>query len=343
MSFFRNFPIVNYKFGNEISTTLFQNLTSYIDLIDQVTDDAAFYETYTIIDGERPDSVSYKLYNSVNYYWTFALLNEKIRTQGWPLTTQQIYSLSKEYYPNLTLTTSRSLHGEFYAGDIVATQPFTNPTFKAKILEKNLDLGQIVVKPILEVRTITITDAGSGYTTAPTVTVTGGSGTGATLQAFLTGDSVSSISILTGGEDYLTTPTVTISSPNISNGVRATATVSVSTNNISGNTNLYSQKNIPDTRLWQSDLVYAKLMSTSTVQYNSVHHYENANGDWMDLDVNLSGGGVQNSSFATAGLTPITYLDRLVSQNDELAQIKIFKPRVASQIDIEFQKLLRTK
>ena len=36
MSFFSNFPIVDYKFGNEVDTSLFQNLTVYVDLIDQV-------------------------------------------------------------------------------------------------------------------------------------------------------------------------------------------------------------------------------------------------------------------------------------------------------------------
>ena len=106
---------------------------------------------------------------------------------------------------------------------------------------------------------------------------------------------------------------------------------------------MYSQEDEPDTRLWQNDLVYAKLMSRATVQYNSIHHYENANGEWVDLNVNVSGGGVNNSLVATSALTPITYLDRLIAQNTELAQIKVFKPRVASQIDIEFQKLLRKK
>ena len=151
MSFFRNFPIIGYRFGDEENPALFQNITSYIDLIDQISDDTAFYEYYNIIGGERPDVLSYKLYNTVNYYWTFFLLNDKLRIQGWPLTNQEIYKLAKEYYPNTTLLTNESMFGEFYVGDIVATKPFNNPTFKALILEKNYDLGQMVVKPLQEV------------------------------------------------------------------------------------------------------------------------------------------------------------------------------------------------
>ena len=75
MSFFRNFPVVNYRFGDEVNTNLFQNLSAYIDMIDQISDDVAFYEKYTIMDGERPDVLSYKLYGTIDFYWSFFLLN----------------------------------------------------------------------------------------------------------------------------------------------------------------------------------------------------------------------------------------------------------------------------
>ena len=56
MSYFRNFPVVGYNFGNEIDTTLFQNITAYVDLIDQESDNATQYEYYEIMDNERPDA-----------------------------------------------------------------------------------------------------------------------------------------------------------------------------------------------------------------------------------------------------------------------------------------------
>jgi len=51
MTFFSNYPIVDYTFGNELTTALFQNITTYIDLVDQVSDDAALYENFFITDG----------------------------------------------------------------------------------------------------------------------------------------------------------------------------------------------------------------------------------------------------------------------------------------------------
>jgi hypothetical protein len=60
---------------------------------------------------------------------------------------------------------------------------------------------------------ITILDPGCGYSNAPTVTIQGGGGNGATARAVLAGDRVSSIQISNGGCCYTNVPTVIIESP----------------------------------------------------------------------------------------------------------------------------------
>ena len=82
MTLFANYPLVDYRFGDEVATSVFQNITTYVDLIDQVADDAALYEYYFIPDGMRPDVLSYELYGTIDYYWTFFLLNDNLRQQG---------------------------------------------------------------------------------------------------------------------------------------------------------------------------------------------------------------------------------------------------------------------
>ncbi len=74
------------------------------------------------------------------------------------------------------------------------------------------------------VTNITVTAGGSGYTTAPTVVITG-SGTGATATANLTGDAVSSVTITNPGTGYLTPPTISFTGGG-GTGAAATATVS---------------------------------------------------------------------------------------------------------------------
>ena len=71
------------------------------------------------------------------------------------------------------------------------------------------------------VGSITVTAGGSGYTTAPTVSLTGGGGTGATATAVLAGSAVTSITITAGGSGYTTAPTVSITG---GGGSGATAT-----------------------------------------------------------------------------------------------------------------------
>ena len=350
MSFFKNFPSVKYQFGDAGDAAWFNDITAYVDLIDQISDDASYYETYTIQDGERADIVSYKLYNTPDYYWMFYLLNERLRTQGWPLSQYELTARAKEYYPNTVLVTNRSMHGEFYIGDVVASKDpirgFVDPEFKATILSKDLDLGQLVVNPIYEVRSFTVTNTGNGYSEPPLITITGGGGTGAAAQAILDSDRVDQIVVLSGGDGYTTVPTITISAPELPRGENAVATAQLSSNTIADNSILWSQKNVVNTDLWDDDNTDLRSLYVNATrdQWNAVHHYEtlDSDGTWVDLSINSNGVGVDNiSTVGLAGKTPITYLDRLIEQNNALSTINIFKPDVANQINAEFQKLLR--
>ena len=99
-NYFRNFPIVDYKFGDESSTTRFQHLGTYVDIIDQVKDYSVYYQSYNIRNGERPETLSYALYKNTDYYWTFYLLNDHLRTNGWPIRDADLFPKAKQYYPN---------------------------------------------------------------------------------------------------------------------------------------------------------------------------------------------------------------------------------------------------
>lgn len=74
------------------------------------------------------------------------------------------------------------------------------------------------------VTAITIGAGGSGYTSAPTVTLTGGGGTGATAEATVSGGVVTKITVTNSGSGYTTAPTVALAG---GGGTGATATASV--------------------------------------------------------------------------------------------------------------------
>ena len=75
-----------------------------------------------------------------------------------------------------------------------------------------------------EVESVTVTNGGSGYTSAPSVTFSGGGGSGATGTASVTLDGVTSVTVTNGGSGYTSAPSVTFSG---GGGSGATGTASV--------------------------------------------------------------------------------------------------------------------
>jgi len=351
MTFFTNFPLVEYNFGNEQSSSLFQNLTTYIDIIDQLTDQIAVYEEIVIPNGERPDVLSQTLYGTTDYYWQFYMLNEKLRIQGWPFTPTEVYEYLKKYYPNITLKTNSNLQGEFFVGDFIAKKDnngtFDNPPFKGKIIKKNLDLGHLIIKPIVEVTSITIDNPGSGYTATPTISFSGGGGEGAVAVPELNDNGqVLGVTVINGGDDYTSVPTITFSDPELPRGLRATGTVVLSSYSLSGAQELFSQKGETDLGLWTGSPAadpnsFSITVQQSSVQYSSVHHYEDASGNIVDLPRQIDG-GVDNLPFSlsTLGYTGKTIQEMFIENNDNLSKIKVFTSSIARQVQDEYQRLL---
>jgi hypothetical protein len=73
---------------------------------------------------------------------------------------------------------------------------------------------------------VTVTNGGSGYTSAPAVTFSGGGGSGATATAVLSRP-VASSTLSNAGTGYSSAPTVTIDRPSSPTGTTATATASI--------------------------------------------------------------------------------------------------------------------
>ena len=144
MLYFNEFENLTYKFGDEVDTVIFQNLSTYVDIIDEVKNNITFLNVHTIQEGFRPDQVSFQLYGTPLNYWTFYLLNDDIREQGWPLIRTELDAYIKKIFPNTTLTTrDADLANKFKVG-----QTLTGGTtsLSGKIIKRNIDLGQIIVE-----------------------------------------------------------------------------------------------------------------------------------------------------------------------------------------------------
>lgn len=143
MSYFTNFPQIDYFFGNKVKPTRFTDLHVYVDLIDQIKDDVSVYTYYNLQDGDRPDQISQKLYGTTDYHWTLYLLNDDVRLHGWPLSYNDMKEKAEEDYPNTVLLTRNNLDNKFKVGTKV--RGLTSGV-EGTILKRRLDFGQIVIQ-----------------------------------------------------------------------------------------------------------------------------------------------------------------------------------------------------
>jgi len=240
MSYFTNFPNILYKFGNNETETVFQDISAYVQIIDEIKDNINFYSSYTILEGERPDQLSQKLYGTPSMYWTFFLMNDNVRQLGWPLTQPQIQELVAKQFPKKVITTVADLTGIFKVGQTI-TGLGSGAT--GTIISRRLDFGQLVIN---------------------------------TTGTFIAGELI-------------------------------TSTVGTTTQSV-------------------------LLSKGSTVQYETIHHWEDSDGDYVDIDPSVGTSDIY---------TPITFYEKYVADNDLLRTIKTIKPIAVNSVYRAFNESLR--
>ena len=260
MGYFAPFENVQYKFGDaDNADTIFQNVSAYADILDTFKESFQHYLTYTVLDGDRPDVISAKLYDDPKYYWTFYLMNDHIRRRGWPLGYNQLLEKTTAAYPNTTLvfrtdddgiphvghpTSNSDLIKIFGVGSLIEG---TQSGATGRVVRKNLDLGQIVIS----------------------------NSTG----NWINGETVKF--------DRIIQNPLSLTDPD-------------------------SVVPYPDITLFEN----ARLKSSSLEIY-SAHHYEDANGEWVDIDV--------RSENQSSLIKEVTLFEHHTAQNDELKTIKVLK------------------
>ena len=86
---------------------LLKNLSAKAVFSDELLSNAGYYQTVEVIDGERPDLLSQRLYGSPSYHWTFLLLNPQIKNiwDDWPMGSSQLIEYCTNKYRHLAADT----------------------------------------------------------------------------------------------------------------------------------------------------------------------------------------------------------------------------------------------
>ena len=124
---------------------ILKNLTSKAKFSDALLSNAGFYQTIEIIDGERPDHLSQRLYGTPDYHWTFLLLNPQIKNiwDDWPMSASQLIEYCTNKYQYLAADTDESLVNKFIVGETV-TGSVSSATGIVK--EIHVNLGYVTIE-----------------------------------------------------------------------------------------------------------------------------------------------------------------------------------------------------
>jgi len=131
-----------------------KNLTSKAKVSDKLINSAGYYQTIAVLDGERLDHLSKRLYNTETFHWTFLLLNPQIKNiwDDWPMKWSQLVEYCTEKYQYLAADTDDDLNNKFTLGEVV-TGSVSNATGTLK--EIHVNMGYLVIEKISGTFTIT--------------------------------------------------------------------------------------------------------------------------------------------------------------------------------------------
>lgn len=113
-NFFSRFPQVEYNMDGRGSFLELTNFVKNVDVDELRSNDSTYYTYHDIQDGERPDTVSYRLYGNPNYYWTFFIINNDLRSglnSAWPMSLNQLERMMAAEYDPFSVITFMPLSG----------------------------------------------------------------------------------------------------------------------------------------------------------------------------------------------------------------------------------------
>jgi hypothetical protein len=107
MSFFKQFPKINYDLYDQNDLKLITDIYRHVDVKEIGIDPFVSYAYYEINEGDRPDNVSQQLYGSTDYYWTFFIINDALKEglSAWPQSTLGLERYITQEYDQYSVLT----------------------------------------------------------------------------------------------------------------------------------------------------------------------------------------------------------------------------------------------
>jgi hypothetical protein len=148
MTYFSNIPMVTYDFTintdrKDAIYTLSDVTTRVGKFTDLITEDILLDE-YSIEEGETPESISLKLYETMDYYWTILYVNGIMdMADDWPKSEEVLYEYVNATYPGIAksdvIIPFRGYSQNFMENDKLVSYIMIDSAFYSLGLDAELD------------------------------------------------------------------------------------------------------------------------------------------------------------------------------------------------------------
>ncbi len=99
MSYFAQFPKIQYDIKGDGNVNVIPDIFRRIKLKNKIRDNLVILDKYDLTDGEKPEDVAFKIYGSVDYYWVVLLVNNVVdRYYDWPMGFQEFENYVNDKY-----------------------------------------------------------------------------------------------------------------------------------------------------------------------------------------------------------------------------------------------------
>ena len=146
MKYFKYFGKYDYSMYGEILNQT--DITQFAEINKKISDNIGYYNYYSVLDGERPDHISFKLYGTPDYYWTIFLMNDNLKNfyKDWYKSSSVLDTYLKESYPYFVIEFENDISGKFSIGEEVISA--INIHVIAEIVDINTNNYQLVVRNV---------------------------------------------------------------------------------------------------------------------------------------------------------------------------------------------------
>ena len=111
--YFTPFNLIEYDVKKNSKTTLLTNIMSRFKIVEAFERQEAVYYDYSVKDGERADTISFKYYGDATLDWVIYLTNNIIDPQfEWPLSSAALNKFIVKKYGNISTASSQTHHYE---------------------------------------------------------------------------------------------------------------------------------------------------------------------------------------------------------------------------------------